>query len=417
MKYPRPGEEAFTQIENEPEPWEQQPGEPLESYRLFQIYLTLPQPRLFASVTETVGLPPRSRLVAQAASRWNWEKRAGACDKQAPALTGLLRDWRNQLLNELAYVARFNGLQDTGRALDNAAIDKMDRAELRVHLAAIDRLQRGLLRLIPPIKEAPQSEIDEKKLYRAVMDRAAEIEWEWVQPLLEEIYRESQPDTANEPDGRRDQEPDAALDTPPSGLHDDPAPDTGGEIFPWEQQAAEPAQHFYAFRIYLSLMFLQSTRQVAKMAGVGSQTTLAKVARKWTWQERAAAFETHHAGQPLARFHLQNQLLLDIAFESQRRGLSQSTAALEKAQIGRLDRAASRKHFPLLARRQGTLLQQLSGTVAASDRKILDQRNDVRLAAEVEKRALQEATDNWYKPDEALIKIYGNEETAGDKNE
>ena len=85
MKYPYPGEEPQEATETERQPWQQQPGEPLDRYRLFQIYLTLPQPRRNADVSETVGLSPASRLVPQAACRWSWEKRAAACDENGSA--------------------------------------------------------------------------------------------------------------------------------------------------------------------------------------------------------------------------------------------------------------------------------------------------------------------------------------------
>ena len=417
MKHPIPGDEHEAVIESQPEPWEQQPGEPLDRYRLFQIYLTLPQPRRCTTVSQTVGLSPAGRLVAQAASRWNWEERAAACDFRGPALTGLLNDWRNQLLNEVAYVARFIGLHATGRALASAAIQKMDRAGLRNNLAALDRLQRSILSLIAPMKEVAELEFDEKELHWSVADRAGEIKWEWTEPIARKVYSEPDPDTANERDGNTAQKPGPALQSPPSRLGPDPVPGLPGETVPWERQPGEPASLFYAFRIYLSLKFLQSTRQVAKMAAVAGQNTLARIARKWNWEKRAAAFEAHYAGQPLARFDLQHQLLLDKAYEQQLHGLSQSTAALEKAQIDRLDRATARKHFPLLIRRQRSLLQQLSRIIAASDRKLLDQRRDVRLDALVEEKALQMATENWYEGLRIIETIYGNKETPDDEKE
>ena len=153
------------------------------------------------------------------------------------------------------------------------------------------------------------------------------------------------------------------------------------------------------------------------MACACSETTLAKIARKWTWQERAAAFEAHLEAQPLARFDLQHQLLLDKAFESQLDGLLQSNRALEKAGISSLDRTTTRKLLPLLVSRQRSLLQQISHLSKASDRKSFDQRRDVRLAALVEERALQMATEGWYESFEIVEKIYGNKETANDEKE
>ena len=408
MKYPWPGEERDNQIETAPEPWERQPGEPLDCYRRFQLYLTLPQPRSFAAVSETLGLSPANKLVAKTARRWRWQERAAACDRRGAALLGLLNDWRSQLLNEIAYVTRFKGLRDTGRALDNAAVAKMDRAEARKRLAALDRLQRGLLNLIAPRKEIEEEEVDETKLHWPVVARSQEIGWEWEEPYMKVAERVDQRAREIGPECDEDRLLDEELENIEQYIRPHTAPDLPGEILPWEQQPKEPAKHFYACRVFLSLNLLQSTWQVAAMAGAGPETTLAKIARKWNWLERAAAFEDHLAEQPLARQELQNQLLLDQLFESQRRGLLQSTRALEKAAIDRLDPATARKRLPLLIARQRSLLQQSSHLAKASDRKSLDQRRDVRLAALVEERALEMATEAWYKSLETIKKIYGN---------
>ncbi len=417
MKYPRPGEEPRCEIEIKPEPWEQQPGEPLEHFRWCQIYLTRPLPRNLTAIAQTVGLPPASRLVARAGSQWNWEKRAAACDKQGDAFSGLQRDWRTQLLNELAYVARFNGLHDSRRALANAAIARMDRAVLRKHLGTLLRRERGLRNLVAPMKEVKESDIDEKDLYWPIVERAREIDMEWVNPIIKAVYRTRAFDPENETGSEYRQRFEAAVAEIENENQQDPASDLPGEIFPWERQPGEPPGCFYLLRIYLSLMFLQSTRQVARMTHAASETTLAKIARKWTWQERAAAFEAHLVDQPLARCDLQLQLLQDIAYELHLDGLLQTNRALERAEIGRLDRATARKFLPLLAGRERSLLQQVSRTGAAAERNSLGQRRDVRLVALIEERALQQATDSWYDQDSTLKLIYGNTETADDEQE
>jgi len=418
MKHPHPDLEQDGEIERKPQPWEQQLDEPLDQYRWFQICLTRPQPRNLSGVAQTAGLPRHSKLVAKAHNQWNWEERAAACDKQGIALSGLLRDWRRQLLNEVAYVTRFIGLQDNARALANAGIANMDRDEARKHLGILDRRQRGLLSLITPIKEIKESDVDEQELHWMIQERAREIRWEWDEPLLSATYR-----------GDFDAAFDKEFDKVDIQLFEElfekvlaeamrePEPDGPAEILPWERQPAEPAEQFYLFRIYLSLMFLQSFRQVTRMTRAVGETTLARIARKWAWQERAVAFDAHLAREPLARYDLQHQLLQDKAYESTLDGLLQSTSALEKAEIGRLDRAGARKFLPLLARSQRSLLQQVSRMDAAAERQSLKERRDVRLAALVEERALQKATEDWNKPDEILEKFYPMPDTAGDDSE
>ncbi|MCY3994234.1 MAG: hypothetical protein OXF50_23625 [Caldilineaceae bacterium] len=425
MKYPHPDAKQNGEIERKPGPWEQQPGEPLDQYRWFQIYLTRPQPRNLSGVAQTAGLPPRSRLVAKAHSQWNWEERAAACDRQGNALSGLLRDWRRQLLNEVAYVTRFIGLQDNARALANAGIANMDRDEARKHLGTLDRRQRGLLSLITPMKEIKESDVDEQELHWMIVERARDIYGEWLKPMLRIVYEGFEHDEIHELNLDDLHDPDSALSQRYKALeerflaeyHQDLAPDVPAEILPWERQPAEPAGLFYLFRIYLSLMFLQSFRQVARMTRAVGESTPARIAHKWAWQERAVAFDAHLAREPLARYDLQHQLLQDKAYESTLDGLLQTTSALEKAEIGRLDRAGARKFLPLLARSQRSLLQQVSRMDAAAERESLKERRDVRLAALVEERALQQATEDWNKPDEILEKFYPMPDTAGDEKE
>lgn len=418
MKYPHPDAKQDGEVEFKPQPWERQPGEPLDCYRWFQIYLTRPQPRNLSGVARIAGLPPRSRLVARAHSQWNWEERAAACDYQGAAASGLLRDWSNQLLNELAYVTRFVGLQDTGCALASADMARMDRAELRKHLRTLQRRQNGLLSLVTPMKEIKESDVDEQELHWMIQERAREIYWEWDEPLLNAAYQ-----------GDLDAAFDKGLDKVDIQLFKElfekvlaeamrePEPDDSGEILPWERQPEEPARLFYLFRVYLSLMFLQSTRQVARMTRAGRESTLARLALKWSWQERAAAFEAHFTGQPFARYDFQHQLLQDKAYELHVEGLLQTNSALEKAEIGRLDSASARELLPLLTSRERSLLQQVSRMDAAAGRESLKERRDIRLAALVEERALQKATEDWDKPDKILAKFYPMPDTAGDEKE
>lgn len=405
MKYPRPGEEPKENTGPVPEPWEQQPGEPLENYRWLQIYLARPLPRNLAGVAQTLGLPPAGRLVARACSRWNWEDRAAACDKHGAAFSGLQRDWRALLLNELAYIARFTSLQDTGRALAGADANQ-DRAGLRKQLGPLLRRQRDLLNLVAPIQEVKEPDFDEKKLHGEIFNRSLEINGEWIDPLISALYREDPYDPAKETEAEYFQRHDALveeIEKESQQGHRRPR-----EILPWERQPAEPAAHYYLFRIYLSLMFLQSTRQVARMARAGRETTLARIARKWTWKERAAAFEASLADQPLARFELQRQLQLDKAYVLRLDGLLHTNRALEKAGIGCLDRATASQLLPLLSGHQRSLLQKISRIDAAAERKLLDQRGDVRLAALIEEKALQMATESWYESERIAKTLYSD---------
>ena len=352
----------------QPQPWQQQTAEPLVRYRWFQIYLTLPKPRLYASVSETVGLSPASRLVAQAARKWRWQERAEASDSPDTGCLPLQAEWRNQLIREAAYLARFTGLDDTNRALASAAIGQMDRVRARRHLGPLIRHQQGLLRLIAPQTKYEDLEFDEQWLKELIRERARALQWEVEEKLLRKIYAE---------DGEESE----------TDIHETPAEEDPEETKPWHQQTGEQAKYYGSFQIYLSLMFFQSIAQVASMANYSSNSTLAKIARKWRWPVRAAAFEDHLADNPLARFELQEQLILDKAFDALLHGLLDSAKALKNADIARLGRARSRNLFSLLSRRQRSLLHLLWRQNEAVDRETLEERRMLVVAPLVEERA------------------------------
>lgn len=373
-----------------PKPWERQPGEPLDRYRWFQIYITHPPPRIYTSVSETVGLSPGSRLVPQAARRWNWQERAAASDRPDTGCLPLQAEWRNQLIGEVAYLVRFTGLEDTNRALAGAAVGQMDRVRARRHLGPLFRHQQGLLRLIAPQTNYEDLEIDEQWLEELILNRAGELWWEEEEKLLKKVYAE---------DGEEIE----------IGFPEEPAQEAPEMAGPWHRQPGESAKHYFVFRIFLSLMFFQSIAQVASMAGLYSSSTLSGIARKRRWPERAAAFEDHLGDSPLARFRLQEQLLLDKAFDAILHGLLDSTRALKAAGIGRLDRDRARGLLSLLSRRQRSLLHRVWRQNAAVDKEALEKRRMLVVAPLVEERARNLPRSVMDAKEQKLMReIYGN---------
>ena len=167
-------DDAIEQIDSQPQPCERQPGEPLDRYRWFQIYLTLPPPRRHASVAEIAGLRPRTRLIAKASSQWRWQERLAASDRPENGFPALQREWRTQLLRETAYKAQFTGLDDTSRALSGAAIGELDRAEARKHLGPLIQYQRGLLPLMEPRRQ-------EKDVALKINEHRLQAQWSWTE--------------------------------------------------------------------------------------------------------------------------------------------------------------------------------------------------------------------------------------------
>ena len=371
-------DDALEQIDSQPQPCDRQPGEPLDRYRWFQIFLTLPSPRRHASVVEIAGLRPHTRLIAKASSQWRWQERLAASDRPDNGFPALQREWRTQLLRETAYIAHFTGLEDTSRALSGAAIGELDRAGARKHLGTLIQYQRGLLTLMEPRRKEKDVtlKINEHRLQGMVLHRRLEIADKLVRLQLETLF------------GPIEWEYDPITDGP-----NRPTEKEQPETKSWRQQPEEPVQHFYWFQIYLSLMFFQSTAQVANMAGIRRKSTLARIARKWTWQERAAAFDAYHAAEPLARIKLQLHLLHDKAYEAHLHGLLDATRAIETAEIGSLDRAKARQYLSPLLRRQRSSLQSFWRQYEAIEGKSPDDHRDLLLASLVEEKAIQDLRD------------------------
>ena len=375
----------------EPQPWEQQSGEPLDRYRWFQLYYSHPRPRTFTDVAQLLRLRPGGRLISRAARDWRWKERAAAADDLQEGALALQSEWRSLLLSEIAYRNRFITLEDTGRALAGAAIGDLDRVKARRLLGPLLRHQQGLLRLLEPKKRDRQLAINERKLESLIMHRAIEIRGELIQPLLDKVFGEEEPEEGS--DGQ-----------------DSPEEDDPAEPEPWHQQPDEPASHFRLFQIYLSLMFLQSTAQVAVMAKISAKSTLDKIARKWSWQARAAAFDAHHDDQPLARVELQNRLLLDKAFTAHLHGLLDTARALRTAEISRLPRSRARSAFSSLSRQHRNILQAVLRQQDIAGWKTIEERRDIRIAAMVEKEAYRQAVEAELEPDPVLIKLYGGDD-------
>lgn len=382
---------TYGEYKREPQPWERQQDEPLDRYRWFQLYYSLPQPRTFTDAAQILGLKPGSRLVSKAAKDWRWKERAAATDDRQRGSLALQSEWRGLLLSEVAYRNRFITLEDTSRALASTAIGELDRNKARRLLGPLLRHQQGLLRLLEPKKQDREVAIDEGKLEPLILERRVEIQGEMIEPVIRKVYGDNRPEAGS--DGQDSLE------------EDDPA-----ETEPWHQQPGEPANHFRQFQIYLSLMFLQSTAQVAAMAKFSAKSTLDKIARKWDWQARAAAFDAHHADQPLARAELQNRLLLDKAFTAHLHGLLDTASALQTAEIGRLTRSRARNAFSSLSRQQRNILQSIFRQREIAGATTIEERRNIRIAAMVENEAHKRAVEGLIEFNATARKIYGDDD-------
>ncbi len=388
-------DDALEQLDSQPQPCDRQPGEPLDRYRWFQIYLTLPPPRTHKRVAEIVGLRPNTRLIAKAARQWRWQERLTASDRPGNGFAALRNEWRAQLLRETAYIAHFTGLEDTSCSLSAAAIPDLDQAAARKQLGPLIQYQRALLNLMEPRRKEKDVtlNINESRLHDMVLDRRLEIATKLASMEIEATL------------GPVEWEYDPVTDGPNRQSVEDPP-----ETKLWRRQPGEPDQHFHWFRIYLSLQFFQSTAQVAAMAGIRRQSTLARAAGKWNWQERAAAFDASHVGEPLARIELRLHLLHDKAYEAHLSGLLDATRALETAAIGRLVQAKARQHLSPLLRRQRSFLQSFWRQYQAIEGKSVDEHRQLHVASLVEKKAVQMLREEEEEDEVKLKRVYGSKD-------
>jgi len=387
-------DDAIEQVNSKSQPCERQPGEPLERYRWFQIHVTLPPPRRHASVAATAGLSPTTRLIARASHRWRWPARIAEADRQENEFLALQVEWREQLLREIAYMAHFTGLQDTSRALARAEIGKLDRAAARRNLASLFQYLRGLLsQMEPRRKENAALKINERRLRAMVLHKRLHIADKLTRMEMEAMF------------GPIEWPHDPIVDGPKRQSEEDPS-----ETQTWRRQPEEPDQHYYWFQIYLSLQFLQSTAQVAKIAGIRTKAALAKISRKWDWEERAAAYDAHHAGDPLARIQLRLRLLHDKAHEAHLQGLLGAAGAIEKAGIGSLDQSKARRSLKPLMRHQRSLLQSFWRQHDSIAGKTVDDHRDLILAALVDKKAIQMLREEEEEGNVMLDLLYGSKD-------
>ena len=162
--------------DDQPEPWRRQPGEPPDRYYWFRLYLSLPIPRKVAQVAKHVGTNSDRSWMSRIARQWRWKERAVDFDADHARKIVEQSDLRQQLLLDKVFEAQFYGLIDTTKALQNAEIDRMDRAEARNHLTQLSRHQRGLLRFVLQHNQdgaqKALEELNEIRLAQMVEERA-----------------------------------------------------------------------------------------------------------------------------------------------------------------------------------------------------------------------------------------------------
>lgn len=183
----------------------------------------------------------------------------------------------------------------------------------------------------------------------------------------------------------------------------------GGATKPWERQPAEPPDRYYWFRLYLALPIPRKIAKVGRMIGAAStqRTWISKVARQWRWKERAAALDVERAEQLIVRAELQEQLLLDKAFDAQYQGLLETTKALENAEIGAMNREEARKRLTPLSRHQRGLLEMVLLQKGGPAERALEELNEIRLAQLVEQLAQKKAEEMEEELAEKFERFYG----------
>ncbi|MCY4079497.1 MAG: hypothetical protein OXF54_04585 [Caldilineaceae bacterium] len=138
-------------------------------------------------------------------------------------------------------------------------------------------------------------------------------------------------------------------------------PQDGHDRKPWEQQPDEPPDYYGWFKVYLTLPLPRSLVRVAQFANMNPRSGwISKIARKWGWKERAAAFDADDAQRFAVLSEQRSQLLKDVAFNAQYQGLHLTGRALDNAAIGEMARDEARQYLSVLFQHQRGLLRLLT---------------------------------------------------------
>ena len=184
---------AGTQDGGQPKPWDRQPGEPVDCYHWFRLYLSLSIPRKVAQVAKLIGTNSDRTYMSKIARRWRWKERAALVDADKAEQIVIQFEMRNQLLLDQLFNAQFQGLLDTTQAIENAQLDRMDRAEARGHLSPITRYQLGLLGIVmqqgEEAAESSQEAVDAAYLEQMVEEMALAMVEESDRETEERILR------------------------------------------------------------------------------------------------------------------------------------------------------------------------------------------------------------------------------------
>lgn len=178
-------------------------------------------------------------------------------------------------------------------------------------------------------------------------------------------------------------------------------PQDGHEPKPWEQQPGEPPDYYGWFKVYLTLPLPRSPARVAQFANMNPRSGwISKIARKWGWKERAAAFDADDAQRFAVQSELRSQLLKDVAFNAQYQGLHLTGRALENAAIGEMDRDEARRYLsPLFQHKRGLLRlmtprKEKTGKVKINENQL--DRLIMERAIEIREERLQPLLDEIY---------------------
>ena len=174
---------AGTQDGGQPKPWDREPGEPVDCYYWFRIYLAQPIPRKVAQVARLIGTNSERTYLTNISHQWRWKERAVCFDADKAQQIVIQFEARNQRLLDEIFHAQFQGLLDTTQAIQNAELDRMDRDEARGHLAPLTQHQRGLLRIVmQQVEQAAEDSLEERNedpLAQLVEERALAMVKEW----------------------------------------------------------------------------------------------------------------------------------------------------------------------------------------------------------------------------------------------
>jgi hypothetical protein len=165
---------STVQTKTTPKPWQRQRGEPVDSFRLFLVYVELGDERSLRRLSELDG-SPCLRVIERKSRRWNWRARVEALDAmiaRRAARSLLRRLYRERLVLMVSQIRiRRTVFRYTLKAVKTIG-PSMNYRDLRLMNRSLDSMKKALI-----VSSLAASDLDSllSNLERTARDRSPNL--------------------------------------------------------------------------------------------------------------------------------------------------------------------------------------------------------------------------------------------------